>query len=47
MKNFLLGILVGASATYVYLTQLETLQATLDQLWLKASAPPPVTRPAR
>ncbi len=47
MKNFLLGILVGVSLTWVYLTQLEAIQGALDELWAKASAPPPVTRPTR
>jgi hypothetical protein len=40
MRNFVYGLLLGSLATYAYLTQGESLQAAIADLWDRASAPP-------
>lgn len=43
MRNFVLGLLLGCLATYWYLTQGDSLRATIGDLWEQASAPPEST----
>jgi len=47
VKNFILGLLLGSLATYAYFTQGEYVRSVVWELWARASAPPPLTRPER
>jgi hypothetical protein len=42
IKNFWTGLLIGAAGMYWYLTQADTLRATLWDIWERASAAPPI-----
>jgi hypothetical protein len=45
MRNFLAGLLLGATAMYWYLTQGDFVRMTVSHYWVEASSPPPTPRP--
>ncbi|MFN8545875.1 MAG: hypothetical protein U0807_16960 [Candidatus Binatia bacterium] len=40
MKNFWMGVLIGALAMYWFMTQGAGLQDAISDLWARASSPP-------
>lgn len=47
MKNFLVGVLLGSAATYLYLTTANDLREMVHELWARASSAPTATPPRR
>ena len=47
MKNFLVGVLLGSTATYLYLTTGSQVREMVHELWGRASSAPVAPPPRR
>ena len=47
MKNFLVGVLLGSTATYLYLTAGNDVREMVHEMWGRASSAPVATPPRR